>query len=90
MARNAAEKAVELGARVITLSDSKGFIYLKDGLKPEHLEPLHRLKENNRGALEELADEMGITKTTASNHLRKAEQQVMQFLIRYIDLAADD
>jgi len=40
--------------------------------------------------LAELADEMGITKTTASNHLRKAEQQVMQFLIRYIDLAADD
>jgi predicted DNA binding protein len=40
--------------------------------------------------LEELAGEMGITKTTASNHLRKAEQQVMQFLIRYIDLAADD
>lgn len=39
--------------------------------------------------LEELADEMGITKTTASNHLRKAEQQVMEFLIRYIDLAAE-
>jgi predicted DNA binding protein len=40
--------------------------------------------------LEELADEMGITKTTASNHLRKAERKLMQFLIRYIDLAADD
>lgn len=39
--------------------------------------------------LEELAEEMGITKTTASNHLRKAEQQVMEFLIRYIELAAD-
>lgn len=39
--------------------------------------------------LQELADEMEITKTTASNHLRKAEQEVMEFLIRYIDLAAD-
>ena len=39
--------------------------------------------------LEELAEEMDITKTTASNHLRKAEQRVMEFLIRYIDLAAD-
>lgn len=38
--------------------------------------------------LEELADQMDITKTTASNHLRKAERQVMHFLIRYIDLAA--
>jgi predicted DNA binding protein len=40
--------------------------------------------------LEELADEMEITKTTASNHLRKAEQKVMTFLIRYLDLAAEN
>jgi len=42
-----------------------------------------------RVTLEELAEEMGITKTTASNHLRKAEREVMEFLIRYIELAAD-
>lgn len=42
-----------------------------------------------RVTLEELADEMDITKTTASNHLRKAEKRVMEFLIRYIALAAD-
>ncbi|MFC6812517.1 helix-turn-helix domain-containing protein [Natrialbaceae archaeon GCM10025810] len=40
--------------------------------------------------LEELADEMDITKTTASNHLRKAERRIMSFLIRYIDLASND
>ncbi|MHB9287134.1 helix-turn-helix domain-containing protein [Halobacteriales archaeon Cl-PHB] len=40
--------------------------------------------------LAELAAELDITKTTASNHLRKAEQQVMKFLIPYIDLAATD
>ena len=39
--------------------------------------------------LEELAEDMGITKTTASNHLRKAEQQVMEFLIQYITLASE-
>ena len=39
--------------------------------------------------LEELADHMDITKTTASNHLRKAEQQLMSFLIEYVNLAAD-
>lgn len=39
--------------------------------------------------LQELAEKMGITKTTASNHLRKAEQQVMTFLIGYINLAAE-
>jgi predicted DNA binding protein len=40
--------------------------------------------------LEELADEMGITKTTASNHLRKAERQMIEFLLPYINLAATD
>jgi predicted DNA binding protein len=40
--------------------------------------------------LEELADKMGITKTTASNHLRKAEHQMIEFLLPYINLAATD
>lgn len=61
VARYAAEKAVELGARVVTLSDSLGFIHLEDGLEPEHLEPLHRLKENDAGNLEEIADDIGAT-----------------------------
>lgn len=39
--------------------------------------------------LEELADEMDITKTTASNHLRKAEKRVMEFLVPYTNLAVD-
>ncbi|WP_228546148.1 helix-turn-helix domain-containing protein [Halegenticoccus tardaugens] len=38
--------------------------------------------------LEDLADEMDITKTTASNHLRKAERKLIQFLLPYINLAA--
>lgn len=40
--------------------------------------------------LEDLAEEMGITKTTASNHLRKAERSLMEFLVTYANLAADD
>lgn len=38
--------------------------------------------------LEEVADEIGITKTTASNHLRKAERRVIGFLVTYLNLAA--
>lgn len=37
--------------------------------------------------LEELADEMDITKTTASNHLRKIERSFMEFLVSYVNLA---
>ena len=40
--------------------------------------------------LEEIADEVGITKTTASNHLRKAEGRVVEFLVTYLNLAAAD
>lgn len=40
--------------------------------------------------LEDLAEEMDITKATASNHLRRAERRLMAFFIRYINLAADD
>lgn len=40
--------------------------------------------------LEELAEEMDITKTTASTHLRKAERQLVEFLLPYINLAAEE
>jgi predicted DNA binding protein len=39
--------------------------------------------------LEELADQMDITKTTASTHLRKAERQLVEFLLPYINLAVE-
>ena len=40
--------------------------------------------------LDEIANEVGVTKTTASNHLRKAEGRVVEFLVPYLNLAADD
>ena len=40
--------------------------------------------------LEELADELGITKTTASTHLRKAEGKIIEFLMSYINLAVSE
>ena len=40
--------------------------------------------------LEELADDADITKSTASNHLRKAQRQLVEFLLPYINLAADE
>ncbi|ELY61541.1 helix-turn-helix domain-containing protein [Natronococcus jeotgali] len=40
--------------------------------------------------LEEIAEEMDITKTTASNHLRKVEQQLIKFVLPYINLAVQN
>ncbi len=58
----AAEKAMEKGATVVTLSDSSGFIHVKDGLNPEMLEFVKELKEVRRGRIQEVADEYkGVT-----------------------------
>jgi predicted DNA binding protein len=37
--------------------------------------------------LKELADEVGIAKTTASQHLRKAERRLVSFTIKYVNFA---
>ena len=52
----AAEKAIEKGSKVLTLSDSDGCVYCKDGLNEEQLEYAQDLKENQRGRISELAD----------------------------------
>lgn len=56
VARYAAEKSVEMEAKVLTLSDSDGFILAKDGLTEEHIEFAHKLKEEQRGRVAEMAD----------------------------------
>lgn len=51
----AAEKALQMGAKVITLSDSSGFILIEDGLNEEQLKELQVLKEIQRGRISEFA-----------------------------------
>jgi glutamate dehydrogenase (NADP+) len=57
VARYAAEKAIQRDARVITLSDSDGFIHIKDGITEEQLAFAHELKEEKRGRIAQLAEE---------------------------------
>jgi len=62
VARYAAEKAMRKGARVVTLSDTDGFVHIKDGLNEEQLAFVHELKEQRRGRVSELADRFdGVT-----------------------------
>ena len=51
----AAEKATELGAQVVTLSDSSGFVHDPEGLDIEKLQFIKDLKEVRRGRIEEYA-----------------------------------
>ncbi|MFC2147355.1 MAG: NADP-specific glutamate dehydrogenase [Eudoraea sp.] len=53
VAQYAAEKILQLGGKVLTLSDSGGYIYDKDGIDYEKLAFIMDLKNNKRGRISE-------------------------------------
>ncbi len=56
VAQYAAEKVIELGGKVVTLSDSSGFIHDPDGIDKEKLDFVFELKNVRRGRIKEYAD----------------------------------
>ena len=59
VAQYATEKCIELGAKVVTLSDSKGFIYDPAGIDTDKLNYVLDLKNVKRGRIKEYADKYG-------------------------------
>lgn len=57
VAQYAAEKATQLGAKVVTMSDSGGFIYDKDGIDAEKLQFIMELKNERRGRISEYVEQ---------------------------------
>ena len=57
VAQHAAEKAMELGAKVVSLSDSDGSIYDPDGFTPEKIAYVKKLKNVIRGRIKEYVKE---------------------------------
>ena len=55
VAQHAAQKAMRLGAKVVTLSDSDGYIYDPDGLDEEKMSYVFQLKNFYRGRIKEYA-----------------------------------
>ena len=53
VAQYAAEKAIELGATVLTLSDSQGYIHDADGISSEKLKHVMFIKNEKRGRISE-------------------------------------
>lgn len=60
VAQYAAEKVSELGGKVVTMSDSNGFIYDPKGISGERLEYVMELKNVRRGRIKEYADKYGV------------------------------
>ncbi|WP_298364855.1 NADP-specific glutamate dehydrogenase [uncultured Lutibacter sp.] len=56
VAQYACEKAMQLGAKVVTLSDSGGYIYDKDGIDESKLAFVMKLKNNKRGRISEYVE----------------------------------
>lgn len=57
VAQYAAQKVMELGGRVVSVSDSEGTLHLPDGMTAEQWQYLMELKNERRGRLSEMARE---------------------------------
>ncbi|MBS1654678.1 MAG: NADP-specific glutamate dehydrogenase [Bacteroidetes bacterium] len=55
VAQYACEKVTQLGGKVVTLSDSDGYIYDKNGIDEEKLDYVKKLKNEIRGRIKEYA-----------------------------------
>lgn len=55
VAQYAVEKAIQLGAKVVTMSDSEGYVYDKNGIDQKKLEFIMELKNEKRGRIKEYA-----------------------------------
>lgn len=60
VAQYTVEKLIELGAKVVTMSDSDGYIYDPDGIDRQKLDYIMELKNLYRGRIREYAEEYGV------------------------------
>ena len=56
VAQYALEKVIHLGGKVVTVSDSSGYVHAPNGFHSEHLDFLMDLKNVRRGRVKEIAD----------------------------------
>ena len=60
VAQYTTEKCIELGAKVVTLSDSSGMVHDPDGVTKEKLDFVFELKNVRRGRIKEYAEKFGV------------------------------
>lgn len=56
VAQFALQKAIHFGAKVVTVSDSSGYVYRENGFHSEHLDFIMDLKNVRRGRVKEIAE----------------------------------
>ena len=60
VAQYTVEKVIQLGGKVVTMSDSDGYIYDPDGIDREKLDYIMELKNLYRGRIREYAEKYGV------------------------------
>ncbi|MFT4770260.1 MAG: glutamate dehydrogenase (NADP+) [Cryomorphaceae bacterium] len=58
VAQYAFQKVIQLGGKVVTVSDSGGYVHCESGLHSDAFAKLQEIKNERRGRISELADEM--------------------------------
>lgn len=71
VAQHCIEKLLQLGAKVVSVSDSSGFIFDKQGITAEKLAYIKDLKNNRRGRIKEYAEKYSAEYTETDS---KAEE----------------
>ena len=68
VAQHTTEKIIELGGKVVTLSDSSGFIFDPEGFDQKKLDFVKRLKNIKRGRIKEYVDKYSETTYTEADY----------------------
>ena len=67
VAQYTVEKLLDMGGKVVTLSDSSGFIYDEEGIDREKLDYVKRLKNLRRGRIQEYIDKYSAAEYTEAD-----------------------
>ncbi|MDF1628640.1 MAG: NADP-specific glutamate dehydrogenase [Alcanivoracaceae bacterium] len=67
VAQHAARKALELGGKVMSMSDSSGMLHFPEGMSIDQWYYLRHLKNERRGSLSEMATEFNLAYSAGSN-----------------------
>ena len=54
------KKAVEMGAKVVTISGPDGYVYMKNGIKKNQIAYMETLRESNQDIVKPFADKYGV------------------------------
>lgn len=66
VAWGATKKITELGGKVVTISGPDGYVYIKDGIKPEQISYMLEMRSSGRNRVQDFVDKFGVGEFVAN------------------------